>query len=284
MQQNQSQDASVATKESEQSGGADFPEQGEAGERIFTDPVLEQAVTEDPLFVFLKKYWRTVVVCLLVVVAGVLGRRAFEQTYDASMRRSADLYQNVRQAYSEYQQVAQRQQTLSTQVEIADDSERTDLQAKLKEADEELAGAESTLKQMITALGDAKAPYSDFAHAYDGLFALQRGDMEQAQRDLALLDWKNLDVSDARRVVGEVLDLSIAGELASEEQSRSDGLAQLKMLAEQAEYVAAAAAVRYVHLAEGTEGEKESQALLQAVQARQPQQSDILDDLLSDLG
>jgi len=286
---------SAQRKSKAEENPTESPEHSSSDHRIFQDPAIEQTVAEDPLFKFLQKWWKNMLVIGLAVFAIVYGKQVFQDTYEASMRRAAGVYGNMRQEYLQYvdlqQQVAALQATTdeeskSTEKTNSEDTgaEESESAKKLKELTQQLQDSSTRLGGYLNALRSEREPYSIFASLYSGLLAIHRKDIATARKELAQFDWRSITAEDgSERFYAELASSSLSRALLDQETTVSEGIAILAQLAQDGMYFHVSSALTLASIASTEEEKEQARLVLQDISEKHPEQAELVSDELKRL-
>ncbi|MCB0334295.1 MAG: hypothetical protein KDD55_12390, partial [Bdellovibrionales bacterium] len=184
--------------------------------RIFDDPTIHQTVTEDPLFVFLQKWWRQLVGLGIAVFGVMYARDAFHETYVTNMRRAADIFAGVRVSFGELDTLSSAVEQKKGDVDLAKaalgETPTQEQKDALAKAEEELKQAQDDYKKSLeqfdnslTALADERSPYKELGTFYAGLQELRHGDLAAAEQKLSGLEWQGTQHRDpSMQFLGEL--------------------------------------------------------------------------------
>lgn len=250
---------------------------------LFESGSVQQTLAEDPLAIFLNKYWRQVVVVAAIIAAGFYAKNVFEETYTASMQRAAAVFSDMRAQYANLNSLLAEQEKLKgqpiAQGESAEKSE-TDKQEQLKK---QIEDSETRLLDLLRALQDEREPYRSLGNLYRGLFAHQKGDFEAMQAQLGSFNWKAAEASSKERYFAELAALALARAELDQDSQRESGQSLLKQLAAESEYVQVSAALTLARIAKTEQERTEISQQIESILQKSPQQSEILEPELSRL-
>ena len=220
-----------------------------------SEEAIRRTVSEDPLFVFIREWWRHMVAALVLVLAVVYAQQAFETTRQESLQRASDVFDNLRVEFGE----------LSEMTEDVD-------QAKL-----------DRLFSYVEALESERAPYNELASLYAGLIHLEQGDIESAGAYLDLKKWSEVSASNSsERFVGELGALALARAMLDQDEAEIESVrAALIDLAQNGEFVSISAALTLHRIAQNPEQIEVAKAIVEELSQKNPEQSNLLRDELT---
>ena len=239
---------------------------------IFTDPALQRTMVEDPLFRFLKNWWRQLLVIGLAIAAGWYVLHSFQETHIAAMKSSADTFRKVRSAYDELRAFDLQK------LQITEPKALTDINQKMNAKELELVST-------IDSLSDAKEPYRSFAQLYRALLKGRSGDIEGMKQLMPPDAWKNAATPESpERLVGELAAVAEARLLIDTPQNAEQGKAILKDLVVNGRFVNMSVVKTLSALAQSSSEKEELVTLLEQLRAKRPEQVALIDQALQELG
>ena len=250
---------------------------------ILRDEVIARAVSEDPLFKFLKVYWRQVLVVVGAVLAGYFGNQFFEQSYIESMKRSGDILAGVHQQLAvleiQKRELGKAEQESAAAAADAKKSaeEKDSAVKKAAGLKDEIQQGQDRLKELLLALSDSRKPYDSIARIYQGILAAQSGDMEAARTSLEGFDWQALKPESKERFFAETAGLALAGAMLDDDAAYSRSRELLKSLATGGAFLNIAAAIRLGRISLSPDERKEALAVIEDLRGRFPEQAALLD-------
>ncbi|MBX7138703.1 MAG: hypothetical protein K1X83_12035 [Oligoflexia bacterium] len=248
---------------------------------VFDDPTINQTLVEDPLFVFVRRWWRQIVLVVGAVVLGYFGQQSFKDTYQKSMRHSAEMFTTLHAQVAELGQlrsdleIAQHERDSKAADPKATAADKETAEKKLTESKDKIAALEAKSQDLLRALNDAREPYKSLAAAFSAVLSAQHGDFGLASSKLGTLGWQAVALDSRERFFSELTAFGLAGALLDNDQELPRAQAELKALAEKGEFMAFAAARRLARSAATVEERSQAAMLLQAIQKRQPEQNDL---------
>ncbi|MDC0357529.1 hypothetical protein OAO01_01840 [Oligoflexia bacterium] len=265
---------------------------------VLDGSAIAQTAGEDPVFKFLEKYWRPLLVIVLAVLAVSYVKQTFEDTYVTSMRRAADVYLNMQTEYTtflaaqkEIKGVVQDQKLKQDKVReegAAPDDPALDAEdAKPSKHEELLERKERSLtklKEYFKALEVEREPYRSIAKIYDGLVASASGDFTRAKVQLETFKWREFSGSNSTEgFFAELAAITLARVLLDDEKARAEGKALLTELAQQAQHVNVSASLTLARITESPEEQKQVIAILESLSKNNPEQSELLGEQIDKL-
>lgn len=266
------------------------PQPVEQEPTVFEDnPQVAKTLSEDPLFRFLGRNWRVLLVIVGVVLLAYFFNNMFHATYVETMQRSAEVFENVHAQYDDIE--SSKKQLLQLQLEsvkLAKDQnteakQKEENQKKITELDAKIGASTTKLEALIAALADTREPYNKLALIYRALLLKSKNDLKAAADTLQAFNWKNLDLQNKQRFFAELAGFNLAGILLDSSENRAQGEALLKDLALSSEYLSGAAALRLSALASSQEQRSEAHSVIEQVLTKHPEHSDMLEPELKRL-
>lgn len=255
----------------------------EESSNILGDPLLAQAASEDPLFRFLERHWRQVLVIVAAVIAGYFGRQYFEESYVQSMKRAGDLLAGVQQQMAMLESMRRElgqaeKDSAVAQADIKKTAEEKDSAAKKAlESKDKFQQGQDRVKELLLALSDARQPYSSLARIYQGILAAQTGDIKGARSSLETFNWQGFEAESRERFFAETAAMALAGALLDEESSYLQSRELLRTLAESGKYMNIAAALRLSRTSLTPEERSQALSIIEDLRGRFPEQSALLE-------
>jgi DNA-binding ferritin-like protein len=154
---------------------------------------------------------------------------------------------------------------------------------KLEDANAKLKTARDTLAQRISALGDQKAPYNQFASLLSLSAAASANDKEGIKKQAEGVI-SSADSSTAGVLSVELAQLAKARIDLDAEATRESALSQLVSLVQSGRFVNAAAASTLAQVSSSDEERARAKSTIEDLLNRLPQQRDLLAQELRDLG
>jgi predicted negative regulator of RcsB-dependent stress response len=244
---------------------------------VWENSGLAENVADDPLFIFLQKNWRFLMVLCIVFGVVYFARDVYLKNFAATMQEAADHFAVARRDYSQLVTVTSEIQKL--------DSKSEDFATKSAELEKQKEGVVLNLKGSLVELSNQREPYKWFAPLYGGLMKLSLGDIAGAEAELSSLKWEALPAeASADRMVAELAALNLARAKLDFEQSADQGKKLLEALARNGEF-ANVAAVTVLGMVAKTEADKKiATDIIVTILQNHPEQSDVLQPELDRLG
>lgn len=242
---------------------------------IFTDPAIAQAKAEDPLFDFIAKNWQQLLFAAAIIFGGHYMYTRYQSTQYDSRVSASDLFAKVRSSAQELIIAERELASLKSQTDEAQ-------KASLEEAEKKVTEAESSLKQRVAALSDAKQPYAELSNLYKGLAAIRAGNLDQASQDFSQiinLAKTNPDME----LYSELARLQLSRSRLDLPEQYSQARSDLKSLAENGHYVNVVAATVLARVSTTSEEKTEALNVLQSLAKMHPEQADLLEEDLERL-
>ena len=281
-------------------------------DRIFEDPAIQLAAKEDPIFIFFQNWWRQILVVVAIVLAYQYGVDKFRQTYEASMKRSSEVFSRVRSEFNELKGFSRQLEKNSTELATlksklvakgntetplkegepeankdtneADQKQIDQIEKRLSDAQKNFNESKRKLGQYLEALADAKEPYSQIAVLYNGLVAHTSGDIEAMKSVLSGFSWESVtDLESNDRFLSELAASSLARALLEEDATYEEGKALLTKLANQGYYTHVTAAVTLARLAQTADEKKEVATILESILSKEDEQTNLIEPELERL-
>jgi hypothetical protein len=249
---------------------------------IFQDPALTQTIQDDPLFLFLKKWWLHVAVVAGAIVLGIYAKGAFDETHRAEMARSADRFMEMQGQFEEL--AALEAAVLKAEADVAAADKKEDAGKTLSEAQQKLREGRTRLDNLLATLADAREPYAELGKVYRGALALRGNDFASAQSTLSADRWGSIeDAESSQRFIAELEAFTLARAELDQENLRSLARGHLRALAERGAHFDVAAALALAS-ASGTDEEKaEARSVLEQLRSRAPEQTEVIESALAQL-
>lgn len=247
---------------------------------LFEDPAIAMAAQNDPFARWVVKHWRTIVVTLVALAAGILGYDRF--TTVALEKRSAAtaVLNSVQESY--HQLVTKEESLLTLRAEEAaqkDATEKAKIATKIETASKEIDQLKDKVTLMVESL-DSSAPYSTLKDLYRGLLAARAKDYEKTKTALQNNAWEQVGKPDSsERFMAELLAFGLSRALIDSDAHRDFARDQLVRLAERGSFAAVPAANTLMMIAV-TEPEKaQARQLAETLRTKYPSQQRFLTNL-----
>jgi hypothetical protein len=262
------------------------------GKAAALEEMLATQALEDPLVAFLQKWWRVILVALLVAGAIVYGKNVIERTRTAALERSSDIFYNMRNEYETYKslvanlparpaEVADSQHLGSEKLDSEESATNSPAeQAEYQAAEGEVAASLSRLQSMFQALSQEREPYRQLGALYQGLVALERGDIQQARGMLMPEPLSKVSTRDEqRRFLAELKLLALARGLYVLDAYKQEAETLLLQLLNDGVFLHSGAAYS---LASSLERDRLTSEMDRYF-AKHPEQEEVFSDLLGDI-
>ncbi|MFM1847557.1 MAG: hypothetical protein RL417_1031 [Pseudomonadota bacterium] len=263
-----------------------------AGHDIFTDPALQQSLKEDPVFRFLQRNWRQVLLVVGCVVALVYARQVFQDTRVADMERSADIFNRARTEYEQIvsleRQLGDARKRLAESEKIAaapkdgvkkDEKVDSTPATRVADLEKQVGDSRRRIEGHLGALADARSPYRELGVLYKGLLAretAEAGKSVAAMRGAFGIESGVPTLGDKPALPVELQVMALARTLIDSPETRGDGVAALGELAARGVYTRVSAGLALAQIA-NSEAERESaRKLLEGILTAQPEQESFI--------
>ncbi|MBX7143725.1 MAG: hypothetical protein K1X79_04680 [Oligoflexia bacterium] len=257
---------------------------GGADHDIFQDPALNASIQRDPLFLFLKQWWRHVAVVAAVALLGVYAKGVFDENRRAELGQAADTYANLQQALKQMPTLETKLTQAQSDLAAAAVDKKEAAQAKVKEAQAELDKAKVRVEGVLKTLAETREPYKTLAQLHQGVLSAQALDIDNVLKVLSPDRWRTIEVgSSADRFYAELEALVVARAFIDSQTHHEQGRALLASLAEQGHFVAITAATSLARVAETSEQRAQARAVLEKLAAAHSEQSDLVNPVLEEL-
>ena len=213
--------------------------------------LIQQSIAQDPLFVFLEKYWRQLVVVGLAIAAIFYVRQSYLSAQDESKKRAADAFLDFESVF-----VAERQALLAPS-----DASANGEPSKSDARDRVLA--------MITSLEDQPSPYRELGELYMTILSSAPGSIDVKQIDTV----KN---ADGAQFIDELRQLVILRKAIDSDTTRDKAFQALVMFAGKAQYVGPTALGSAARITKDAEERDAVKAAASSLQSERPELRDSL--------
>lgn len=270
---------------------------------IYTDPAIADARLEDPVLMFFQTWWRHIAMAVVACGIVIYFISAFQETYVASMKGSADSLHRLQEEYRTFLDIKQQLESATSEHQLAkeelvklgtgkidqkikEDAEKkvSDSEKKLNDAKSRSEEVQSSMLQIIGSASAIKEPYKSLAQLYRVLVAraaltgepsFKIDDGIQAQ----FLDWeKNTSPNSEERFVKELGALALARGLLDIPEESKKGRDLLEAIAKRGSYGQVSAALAISTISNTAEELKGALLILEDIQRVRPDQSDMLRD------
>lgn len=274
----------METRTPTQSSNIESDEALAAKHDIFQDPALAETMKDDPLFLFLKRWWLQISILAGAVIVGVYAKGAFDETYRAEMGRAADVYTELESRFEELPALEAAYDKAKTDESKATDK-KEDAAKQTLAAKEKLDQGKARVESLLTSLADSKKPYSDLARVYRGALAYRIGDVPGAENNLSGDRWSSVaDVRSPDRFVAELEALLLARMQLDQDSKISNARSLLKSLSGNGSFFDIAAGLALASASHTPEEKQEAKSALEALKAKAPEQSEVIDAAIERLG
>lgn len=272
----------------------------------------------DPLQLFFARWWRQLGLLALALTVVAYAYGIFRQTFEDSMRSSADLFARVR---SEYRQISEARQSLRALGPVSEasekssektsdkggekttantkdssakksgaksnnatpDAEKSDTVAQRAALEKQITESSTRINEQLGALANSREPYQTLGAFYGALVKADAGDLSELRGLVQRSEAGGVDQSPQLRLAGELATLALARSLLDDGKTLDEGRRLLLRLIERGEETAVSAASTLALIAENPEQCAETLAAVQSLQQRAPEQADLLEGPLKRL-
>ena len=239
---------------------------------IFTDPKIAAAAENDPTFEILKKNWKNIALTMAAALVTIYFIQSFQESYEASMKSSADIFHRIQSGYQEFQSVEQQLISLNAQ---ADDNEEKALEIKTQ-----LNDLRSQLEQLLNSAADSREPYKTMSVLYRGLLNKNENPELAAGVLQEFKYWQQSKAGSEKRLFAELGALQLAKILLENPEQADEGRELLKSLVSEGEFSSVSAANTLATFASNEEEKSEADKLIKSLMKRQPEHSHLLKESL----
>lgn len=264
---------------------------------IFQDPALDLALTEDPLFKVLSKWWRQILVVAAAVGCGWYAYTKFSETAELRRSESSDLYFSMKSRFDEFARITDE---LTNEKKKAGSSPAKDANAQSSsstpstntaELEKKRDEARVKLLEALSAMSDAQPPYDEIGRLYRGLLEQRAGNQEAALRELAsgeplasaghearLMQSMPLLVQELKALARArvLLDAPVLNDPVNDRTKLTEARAALVQLAKSAQFVNVGAALTLRRISSSAEERREAEELIAGLEAAHPEQGEAL--------
>ncbi len=244
---------------------------------IFEDPAIAAAAQNDPFARWVIKHWRTIVVVLVAIGAGMLGYNRYTSVRLEKRSAATAVLQSVQESYKEL--VAKEDSLLvlrGEEVAATDSAEKEKIKAKIESTNREVDQLRDKVTLMVDAL-DQAPPYSQLKDLYKGLLAASLKDYDKTQGILARQSWEQTGNPDSsERFMAELLSLALARSLVDSDAHRDFARGQLAALAERGSFAAVQAANALLLIAQSDADRKQADEIIAKLRMKFPAQQRFL--------
>lgn len=231
----------------DQSGRADSRKTHQSS----AEGLIQQSMAQDPLFVFLEKYWRQIVVVGLAIAAIFYVRQSYLSAQDESQKRAADAFLDFESVF-----VAERQELSAPHdAGAAGDASRSD--------------ARDRVRAMITSLEDQPSPYREIGELYMTILSSDVGTIDVQQ-------FNTVKDANGSRFIDELQQLVIIRKAIDSDATRDKAFQALVSLAATAQYVGPTALGSAARIAKDAEERDAVKATASSLQSERPELRDAI--------
>lgn len=256
----------------------------ELAEKLFEDEKVAERVAQDPLYVFVKNFWRQLLVAAIAIGAAVFIYQRFHDTYVQGMERGASVLSTVQRDYKRVVELGRQVKVGEAGLaKIGKDKVEAE-QKKLDSLKTQQKEAHTQLGAAITALQRERPPYSNIAMVYQALVARTGGNLDGVRSALLGLDWQTItDTKSPQRLSAELGALVLAKSLLDNEITLAEGKSLLKALAEHGAIANVSAAISLSRIAQSDEERAAAQQTLIELKNKHPEQNNLLESEMGEI-
>jgi len=223
----------VIHKESDQPSGRT------PSRNLFEDPAIAASAQNDPFARWVIAHWRTILVVLIAIAAGMLGYNRYTTVRLEKRSAATAVLQGVQDAYKELRAKDENLRTLKEQeASTTDAAEKEKLKVSIESTGREVDQLRDKVTLMVDALDQAQ-PYSQLKTLYQGLLAARTNDYDKVQGALNAQSWERTgDPESKDRFVAELVTFALARSLIDSDPHRDFARTQLTALAERGSFAA----------------------------------------------
>lgn len=245
---------------------------------------LKEAALDDPIFSFLSRWSNVITVVCIIAGLVFLYMQQSEKAFQQAMQESARVLREGRLTFNQYQTLVERRRELQEKIDgtyIAAEGETVpgmaELETELKKVDETIASVETTLTGKFNVLAQSRGGYGAMGQAYQVLLQLRKGELDQALATLKTLAWQSQATDSSERMYYELAALSVARALLDTPDRQAEGVERLRILATEGSVANVSAGLVLATIASSDEERIAARELLEAIIARNPEQSELLE-------
>lgn len=241
---------------------------GSSHNRIFEDPVIARAAQEDPVVIFFAKWWKHLFVAVIALAAAAYARNTYRQTLQASKEEASEIFAKAREHYETFKKA-------ETRISVAKLEKKE--QGELGALEKQSADALGTLRQQLVVLKDTLEPYSTLGRIYEGLVAIESGDIAAARTSLKQFERGSLaTLSPDERLYVEGAMLALGKGLLAKAETQKEGVDILKRIVQEGESAHVVAGLAIARVASSDEEKSEAKILLEQLKQKHPEQGDLI--------
>lgn len=240
----------------------------QSSSNIFGDPTVAETMAEDPLFRFLTRWWRQILVLIAAIAFGVYAKNKFHSTNLQRLSEASEVLESV----SRELDVVKKLHLELAGLKLADPEKKMD------KLNQDISAATTRLNDLLVALENTREPYSDLVGVYRTLLThwqlvSSNGEANEEDKKAFAALAHQIDPL-KQKLSGDRQDLSFTAEfkalvlaksLMDSESYRSEAADLLEQLASNGRYTRLLAAMTFAKLAEisGEEGSNTNSERLQ---------------------
>lgn len=248
---------------------------GSSPNRIFEDPVIARAAQEDPVVIFFARWWKHLFVAVVALAAAAYARNTYRHTLMASKEQASEVFAKAREHYETFKKA-------ETRIAVAKLEKKE--QGELAALEKQSADALSTLRQQLTVLKDTLEPYSTLGRIYEGLVAIESGDIAAARSALKQFERENLGGVDAdERLYVEGAMLALGKGLLGKPETQKEGIDILKRIVQEGQSAHVVAGLAIARVAGSDQEKSEAKVLLEQLKQKHPEQGDLINSEIESL-
>jgi hypothetical protein len=254
------------------------PAAGRAPSRnLFEDPAIEASAQNDPFARWVIANWRSLVVVLAAIAAGMLGYNRYTTVRLEKRAAATTVLQGVQDGYEDLRAKDESLRTLKEQEAAATDAtEKEKLKTSIESTSREVDQLRDKVTLMVDAL-DQAPPYSQLKTLYQGLLAARLKDYDKVQGALGTQSWEQTGEPDStERFVAELVSFALARSLIDSESHRDFARTQLMAIAERGSFAAVQATNALSLIAQSEADKKRLDELVAKVRMKFPAQQRFL--------
>lgn len=261
----------VIHKESEQPGNR------APARNLFEDPAIAASAQNDPFARWVIAHWRTIVVVLAAIAAGMLGYNRYTTVRLEKRAAATAVLQGVQDSYGELRAKDESLRTLKQQEATATDAaEKEKLKASIESTSREVDQLRDKVTLMVDAL-DPAPPYSQLKSLYQGLLAARLKDYDKVQSALTTQSWEQTgEPESTERFVAELVSFALARALIDSDSHRDFARTQLAAISERGSFAAVQATNALSLIAQSEADKKQLDELVAKVRMKFPAQQRFL--------
>lgn len=262
----------------------DKEDTGELVDKLFEDENVAERVAQDPLYIFIKNYWRQILMAGAAFAAAFFIYQKFNENYVQGMERGSAVYARTQRVYHELIQSGNELNKAQQELSKAGADKKTELEKNATSAKAKYEELKKQLDASLVALAGERKPYGYLSKIYRGLLAKSEGDIEGVRSALREFNWATIaNTESTERFVSELAELVLAKAMLDSEATAMEGRSRLKALADNGAVANVSAGIALVRAAGNPAEKTEAIATLADLKSRHPEQNSLLEEELSDL-